>query len=158
MNIIAFSNSNSVTNLLAIPMANKQLLIVGLATFLLSCDADLCERDDSCPVDVAPGQEGVALGDNYLDCSNLDPDKVYLHGTLGEGASYLDALTDPANPTLFCVGFETTRAGTITEQGKYVYGTTHTDPNNITREIGPIKLLLKLVFRIYFYKRHFCTP
>ena len=121
-------------------MAYKQFLIVGLATCLLSCGGgDVCLYTDTCSAEATTVQEGVVedgvdeevdeeveeggfLGSSYLDCSNLDPDKVYLHGTLSEGAAYLDALTDPENPTLFCVGFPTsTIDGVITEQGNYIY-------------------------------------
>jgi len=40
-----------------------------------------------------------------MDCSVFDPDKVYLQGTLQEGASYLDAICAPETPDAFCVGF-----------------------------------------------------
>lgn len=40
-----------------------------------------------------------------IECAEFDPGRVYLRGTLSEGASYLDALTLPTDPTNFCVGF-----------------------------------------------------
>lgn len=39
------------------------------------------------------------------ECPPFDPTRVYLHGTLSEGLSYVDAIADPFTPTEFCVGF-----------------------------------------------------
>lgn len=57
-----------------------------------------------------------------IDCSHLDPKKVYLLGTLQEGTDGLEALTDPEDPTNFCVGFDSrSRAGIISSKGEYIY-------------------------------------
>lgn len=42
---------------------------------------------------------------DMIACDAFDPARVYLRGTLSEGASYRDALTDPTDPDAFCVGF-----------------------------------------------------
>jgi hypothetical protein len=44
-------------------------------------------------------------GDDAIDCLSIDPARVYLRGTLEEGATYRGAFTDPTDPTTFCVGF-----------------------------------------------------
>jgi hypothetical protein len=110
-------------------MAYKQLLIFSLSTCLLSCGGDVCEYNDICPVEAPSGQGGLVQGGlvegnlTYLDCSNLDPDKVYIYGYLQERSDGLNAITDPANPTQFCVGFTglDNGEGIITEQGTYIY-------------------------------------
>lgn len=50
------------------------------------------------------GQSAGTGGGPAPDCS-FNPSDVYLHGTLGEGASYLDAIASPLTPREFCVGF-----------------------------------------------------
>jgi len=60
------------------------------------------------PTDLPSGADttaGDAPDPSGLDCDDFDPARVYLRGTLSEGASYLDALTDPTDPNAFCVGF-----------------------------------------------------
>ena len=88
-----------------------------------SCDiTQSCSDDDPQPPPAVVTRPIVTTYSNYLDCSSLDPDKVYLHGTLSEGAAYLDALVDPEDPTKFCVGFpQSAWPGVITEAGKYIY-------------------------------------
>lgn len=57
----------------------------------------------------------------YLDCSNLDPDKVYLLGSFALSAG-LYALTDMEDPSRFCVGFpENSIAPVISETGSLIY-------------------------------------
>ncbi len=57
-----------------------------------------------------------------IDCSHLDPKKVYLLGTFQEGAAGLEALADPADPTNFCVGFDSySVTGVISSSGEYIY-------------------------------------
>ncbi len=57
-----------------------------------------------------------------LDCLNLNPDKVYFHGTLQEGAAFLDVIADPDNPSTFCTGFSTyNTSGAISTSGTYIY-------------------------------------
>jgi hypothetical protein len=106
-------------------MAYKQLLIFSLATCLLSCGGgDVCEYTDTCPLEAPSGQGELVQGNlTYLDCSNLDPDKVYIYGYLQESTDGLNAITDPVNPTQFCVGFTglDNGEGIITEQGTYIY-------------------------------------
>jgi hypothetical protein len=70
--------------------------------------ADIDDSDtfsDDIPVDPATTGGDETGPPPEGDCIPFDPSRVYLHGTLSEGASYLDALADPTNPTDFCVGF-----------------------------------------------------
>jgi hypothetical protein len=57
-----------------------------------------------------------------LDCLNLDPDKVYFVGSFQESQRVL-ALTDPLNPTDFCIGFpdDYVHQGTVSDLGHFVY-------------------------------------
>lgn len=89
-----------------------------VAVLLTSCGSgEECLLGDSCQ----PAPDPLPI-DTSLDCENLDPDKVYLHGTLQEGLAGRDALVDPLNPTSFCVGFgDATVEGIITTGGRYIF-------------------------------------
>jgi len=65
---------------------------------------------------------------NYLDCSNLDPAKVYLRGTLQEGLAGREAIIDPADPTTLCVGFPSGASadGQVTGGGRYIHDESQT--------------------------------
>lgn len=67
--------------------------------------------------------EGAAVTDyDYLDCENLDPDKVYLQASLQALTAYL-VILDPYEPSRFCVGFGKTIAqGVILADGRFAYG------------------------------------
>jgi hypothetical protein len=56
----------------------------------------------------------------FLDCTKLDPDKVYLLGSFGGG---YQALIDPENPPLFCVYFPgvSENLATISKSGSLLY-------------------------------------
>lgn len=90
----------------------------GSATVTVERDGDgFIHAETSSLLDVAFFEE--------LDCNALDPNKVYLHGTLSEGSSR-DALVDPLNPTSFCTGFGGNVSGSVISQdGSYIYTTSN---------------------------------
>jgi len=57
-----------------------------------------------------------------IDCSNLDPQKVYIFGSLQED-EHLYAIADVEDATNFCVGFdeEYTYKGVVNSTGNYIY-------------------------------------
>lgn len=58
---------------------------------------------------------------NYLDCTSLDPNKVYILGTLAEGSA-LYSLIDAENPDRFCTGFSSVApAAVVSESGALIY-------------------------------------
>jgi hypothetical protein len=50
----------------------------------------------------------------YLDCSALDPDKVYLVGTLTPSSTEADVIVSLDDPTLYCAGLTGSESGKIT--------------------------------------------
>ena len=70
----------------------------------------------------------------YLDCENLDTNKVYLHGALGTDTNSR-AIGDPLNPTLICVA-SPARYGTISSNGRYLHQiTAYSAPERITSNV-----------------------
>jgi hypothetical protein len=77
-----------------------------------STSPPLDDDDDEPPpldLDSPADSSGTSSGpiEPEVECATFDPSRVYLRGTLEQGASNPHALTDPENPTDFCVGFET---------------------------------------------------
>lgn len=75
-------------------------------------------------IDNATGSSGGGGGGTpngeitYLDCSALDPNKVYFVGTLRFGFAVQYAIIDPESPTrIFCVGFEAPTAYLVSTNG-----------------------------------------
>jgi len=104
---------------------NKLLAIILLAGIQLGCGGGeedfsdlLCDEDCADSTSTTPP---TAI--NYLDCSNLDPGKVYLRGTFQEGSAGRDAIIDPADPTSFCLGFPAGASadGQVSGNGKYIH-------------------------------------
>lgn len=62
------------------------------------------------------GNDGVAPSITYLDCSNLDPKKVYLLGSMSPSNGKF-ALVDVDDPTTFCTGFYSGTGLFISDQG-----------------------------------------
>lgn len=61
---------------------------------------------------------GNAPAISYLDCTNLNPNKVYLLGALRWGLGVNYALIDPEDPSrIFCVGFEDPSSALISTNG-----------------------------------------
>lgn len=60
-----------------------------------------------------------------IDCNNLNPGKVYLHGMLDLDNRYT-AIADPTDPTDFCIGFSDryTYEGRIADTGRFIYAGT----------------------------------
>ena len=72
-------------------------------------DDDDVADDAPPPLDLDSPADGSSTSgpiEPEVECPTFDPARVYLRGTLQQGASNLDALADPENPTDFCVGFE----------------------------------------------------
>src|SRR5690606_20280412 len=67
-----------------------------------------------------------------LDCLDLNPDKVYLLGTLQEDERVY-ALTEPLDPNVFCVGFpnEPLHQATISDLNHFVYAPSSIADKNI---------------------------
>ena len=109
---------------------NKKLLgVILLAGIQLGCSSDgegisdlLCDGDCEDSISVTP------TATNYLDCSNLDPAKVYLRGTLQEGLAGREAIIDPADPTTLCVGLPSGASadGQVTGGGRYIHDESQT--------------------------------
>ena len=102
---------------------NKKLLAVTLlAGIQLGCgegDGILSDSIENIDTTTSTGTSASAS----LDCLNLDPDKVYLRGTLVEGLAGRDAIIDPADPTRFCLGFASgsSAPGQVMGDGKYIH-------------------------------------
>ena len=102
---------------------SKLFAAILLASMQIGCgdgggtDNILCGGD--CPDD--PASPLPAL--TYLDCSELDPGRVYLRGTLQEGSGERDAIIDPADPTRFCLGFVAgvSADGLVSDSGNYIH-------------------------------------
>lgn len=64
-----------------------------------------------------------------IDCTKLDPSKIYMLGTLTESQSeYVLAIADPTNPSDFCVGFSNSYiySAVISSDGKIIYANSNT--------------------------------
>lgn len=121
-------------SIFALSSAMKLLLLLFVGS-LVACKCEKqCSQDDgasSSSVASSSSNSSVAssasVGENnpnsfYLNCSDLDPDKVYLLGTLQTGSGGFDALLDPEDPTKFCVGFDDeTSSHVIAESGEIIY-------------------------------------
>lgn len=99
---------------------NKLLAVILTAGIQPGCsdgggDADIF----SCAEECLP----ASTTSSNLDCSNLDPNRVYLRGTLQEGIAGRDAIIDPADPTSFCLGLPVGSAadGQVSGNGKYIH-------------------------------------
>ncbi len=131
-------------------MKNKPVTIVAsLVTlnliFLSACGGAPGNNPNYRPPNFDPSSQGdgsngsVDVGSvSYLDCTELNPDKVYLLGTLSPGSGD-PVVVDPENPTRLCVGFEhdggdgvsasdSPSASAISNSGKIIYSTV-TSPN-----------------------------
>jgi hypothetical protein len=89
-------------------------------------DAILCGGE--CPPLSSSGGSGSgggtsgAGGITYLDCENLNPERMYVYGKLNRGTDQFYALADPSDLNFFCVAFPTTaERGMVSRSGKYVY-------------------------------------
>ena len=99
---------------------HKLLAVILLAGIQLGCsegggDGELFSCEEEClPASATSGN---------LDCSNLNPNRVYLRGTLQEGFAGRDAIIDPADPTSFCLGLPIGSAadGQVSGNGKYIH-------------------------------------
>lgn len=112
-------------------LRNKSVKIA--LTLLVAVSVAGCENGGNGrgPVDPPPyipsaegGTDGPGgpsgAGATALDCTNLDPAKVYFFGTLGGFDTY--AIADALDPTSYCVGFtDELKFGVATEDGKLVY-------------------------------------
>ncbi|NVK55965.1 MAG: hypothetical protein HWE26_10135 [Alteromonadaceae bacterium] len=79
-----------------------------------------------------PTQVIITAKKTPIDCNKLDPNKIYLFGTLQEDTrSY--AIADPTDPTDFCIGFvrDHNFEGQITSSGRYIYAYSSFDDKNI---------------------------
>jgi len=96
---------------------NKLLAVILLAIIQPSCS----DGDRRGPLGLFTAPPPTAS--NSLDCSNLDPGKVYLRGTLLEGTAGRDAIIDPADPTNFCLGlpYGERADGQVSGSGKYIH-------------------------------------
>jgi len=103
---------------------NKVLAVILLAGIQLGCDRGgsfsgiLCDEECVNSTSITP-----PTASNSLDCSNLDQSKVYLRGTLQEGAAGRDAIIDPADPISFCLGLPNgaNADGQVSGGGKYLH-------------------------------------
>lgn len=81
------------------------------------------------------GGNGAAPSLTYLDCSNLDPKRVYLLGTLSPGNAIF-ALVDVDDPTTFCVGFvghEGADGLSMSEQGHLIGQYTNNEGRHVSK-------------------------
>ena len=80
-----------------------------------------CEGNGSDGGDASPTPIPTPTAD-ILDCLNLNPDKIYLLGTLQEDER-VHALADPLDPNVFCIGFpnEHLHRATISDLNHLVY-------------------------------------
>lgn len=103
---------------------NKLLAVILLAGIQPGCNGGedtfdfLCDEDCANLTSITP-----PTASNSLDCSNLDPGKVYLRGTLQEGVAGRDAIIDPADPASFCLGLPVGASadGQVSGDGKYIH-------------------------------------
>ncbi len=93
--------------------------------------------DDAPPIpDMPQGDDETGGTMTIPDCPSFDPTRVYLHGTLQEGAAYAEAITDVLDPNNFCVGFFlTTDFGIRPSDGRVVF--IEVDQDNKMREFEP---------------------
>jgi hypothetical protein len=104
--------------------AKKLLAVTLLAGIQLGCgEGDGILSDSIENIDTTTSSGTGTSASASLDCLNLDPDKVYLRGTLVEGSGGRDAIIDPADPTRFCLGFASgsSAPGQVTGDGKYIH-------------------------------------
>ncbi|WP_024461343.1 hypothetical protein [Marinimicrobium sp. LS-A18] len=138
---------------IALPMSSCRIGKILITTLLSLTLFSGCECDTACDERVAgdngprddsggenPDENGAGGGgtgtadDINMDCSQLDPDAVYLVGTLQEGAGDRRALIDPTNPEAICTGFpDGIASGPLTDMGHLIY--VHHD-NNVTADGG----------------------
>ncbi len=113
-----------------------KVLITSLLSLALfsGCECDTaCEErmgGDNAPRNDAAGDDsdgggggGAGAADDItMDCTVLDPDTVYLAGTLQAGTGDRRALIDPNNPEALCTGFpDGISTGPLTDTGNLIY-------------------------------------